>query len=207
LGQALRPPIGVADILYLYQRWCGLQIIHAARRLGWQADGEIVGALFLGGLIQLRCEDEVVELWVEPRLSAAQGPRIGWHSGRDGELTPDFLFVTGAPGQRAAFVLDATLLTQQEFLAEKTRYRNQLVGLDTLFIARGPQTRRPLRSWSAAPIRSSHCRVADPQGIGGTIPMDANEAAFPALDAWLGDVLRHAQASQVYRLPHGSDKR
>jgi hypothetical protein len=203
LGQALRPPIAVADIPYLYQRWCGVQIIHAAQRLGWRVDGDIVGALFLGGLIRLQCEDELVELWVEPRLSAAQAPRIGWHSGRDTELTPDFLFVTGAPGQRDAFVLDATLSTQQEFLAEKTRYRHQLIGQDTLFIAGVPQTRRPLRSWSAAPIRSSHCRVADPQGIGGTIPMDANEATFPALDAWLGDVLHHGRASQVYRLPHG----
>lgn len=203
LGQALRPPIAVADIPYLYQRWCGVQIIHAARRLGWRADGEIVGALFLGGLIQLHCDDEVVDLWVEPRLSAAQAARIGWHSSRDAELTPDFLFVTGVPGQRDAFVLDATLSTQLDFLAEKTRYRNQLVGLDTLFIAGVPQTRRPLRSWSAAPIRSSHCRVADPQGVGGTIPMDANEASFPALDAWLGDVLHHARASQAYRVPHG----
>jgi len=89
-----------------------VQIVHAARRLGWHTNGEIVGALFLGGLIQLQCEEEVVELWVEPRLSTAQASRIGWCSDRNAVLTPDFVFVTGTPGDRDAFVLDASLSTQ-----------------------------------------------------------------------------------------------
>lgn len=132
-------------------------------------------------------------------LVDSTGQQDCWYSDRNAELTPDFLFLTGMPGDRDAFVLDASLSTQQELLAEKIRYRNRLIGVEATFIAGVPQTRRPLRAWSVAPIRASHCRVTDPQGVGGTIPLDANEATFPALDAWLDDVLHHARVSQVRR--------
>jgi hypothetical protein len=196
LGHALRPPVPLADVPFLYQRWCGLQILHAAERIGWKAHGDVVGALFLGGLVELRLHEDIVELWVEPRLSDTQAKRTGLR-GHHNELTPDFLFITGEPGNRDAFVLDATLSTAPDYLADKVRYRDQLEGLDARFIAGVPHVRRPLRSWSAAPIRASHCRVADAHGFGGAIPLNAYEPTFPALEAWLKDVFDHAKASRV----------
>jgi hypothetical protein len=196
LGQALRAPVPLADVPFLYQRWCGLQILRAAERLGWETRGDAVGALFLGGVVELRRDEDIVELWVEPRLSDTQAKRTGWRS-RHNELTPDFLFITGEPGNRDAFVLDATLSTAPDYLADKVRYRDLLEGLDARYIAGVPHVRRPLRSWSAAPIRASHCRVADAHGFGGTIPLNAYEPNFPALEAWLRDVFDHASASRV----------
>ena len=105
--------------------------------------------------------------------------------------TPDFLFVCGEPGQRDAFVIDATLSTNGDLLQSKGRYRKQLVGVDVRLVAGVPVLRRPIRSWAAAPIKSTHCRLLDPLGHSGVVPLDATTDDFSALDAWLGDVLTY----------------
>ena len=77
----------VADPSFLFQRWCGLQIVYSAQRLGWEVSGDIVGALFLGGFVEIVKGTVRVEWWIEPRLSKVQAARIGWESVGDVELT------------------------------------------------------------------------------------------------------------------------
>lgn len=193
LKELLQDMVSMADVPFLYQRWCGLQIVFAANRLGWQTNGDVVGALFLGGLIEFRRDGHLVELWVEPRLSAVQARRVGWRSERNSDLTPDFLFVTGESGNRDAFVLDATLSTDGEHLASKRRYRDMLIGEDMRLVAGIPVARRPARSWAAAPIKAEYCRLGDSQGIGGVVPVDPTGNTFTGLEAWMGDIFLHAR--------------
>jgi hypothetical protein len=186
-----------ADIPFLYQRWCGVQILHAANRLGWTTASDPIGPLFLGGAIALRLGEDLVELWVEPRLAETQAARIGWRSPERQELTPDFLFVTGPAGNRDAFVLDATMTTYSVFLAKKSRYRTKLMGVDPRHIAGVQLPRRPLRAWAAAPVKGETCQVTDSDGFVGVIPIHGAAQSFPALDAWLGDVFRHAREARL----------
>lgn len=194
-----------AELPYLYQRWCGLQIVRAAARLGWHTDDDAAGTLLLGGVIGLSNGTSRLDLWVEPRLSLQQAERIGWRSTRrDEELTPDFLFVCGPTGARDAFVLDATLSRGKDLrddriqvANEKGRYRELLAGTDPISIAGVLAVRKPLRSWAMAPIRSRTCVLGkDLEGRTGIIPMDAHLADFSGLDAWLGDILAHAERSR-----------
>ena len=192
----------IAKLPYLYQRWCGLQVLRAAGELGWHSEGDTVGALLLGGVIGLRHGACLVEFWIEPRLGAAQTARIGWGSAKPGEeLTPDFLFVCGTPGQRDAFVADATLVTGQDqredrnrIARDKGRYRELLTGSDPIPIAGVTSVRKPLRSWAMAPIRGGNCHLGeDREGQTGIIPMDVKAENFSGLKAWLADVFTHAR--------------
>lgn len=197
LGELLREPIPVADIPFLYQRWCGLQIIQAASRLRWEVQGDYVGALYLGGLVQLARSTTVVDLWVEPRLATSQAGKIGWKSEKRGEeLTPDFLFVCGEIGERDAFVLDATLSTNVNLQSAKGKYLDRLIGEDVRSIAGVPVYRRPLRSWAMAPIKSNVCQLRDPHGWTGVIPLDACSDDFSGLEAWISDVFKHAERTR-----------
>lgn len=197
--------VTMAELPYLYQRWCGLQILQAVQRMGWQTEDDAIGALLFGGSIRLFQAMSRLELWVEPRLAAPQAERIGWRSSaRAEELTPDFLFVCGLPGQRDAFVLDATLsrgedqrADRNQIASEKGRYRKLLVGVDPVWIAGIAAVRKPLRSWAMAPIRSRACFLGDDrEGWTGIIPMNAHSDDFSGLEAWLGDVLAHAERSR-----------
>lgn len=193
LRDLLSAPIHLADGPFLYQRWCGLQLVRSIQRLGWDVVGDVAGALFLGGPIAFRMADKSIVLWVEPRISLQTGSLTGWICVESyEELTPDFLLVCDRHGQRDAFVLDATLSTGTEILFAKGKYRERLQGKNFVIIAGIPVTRRPLRSWAVAPIRSLHCRLGDPHGWTGIIPLRAEILDRSALDAWVTDVLNHA---------------
>lgn len=202
VGDILSEPIPVADVPYLYQRWCGLQILAACQRLGWQINGDKVGALYLGGALSLYKGGNSFRLWIEPRLSLAKATEIGWRSeARTGELTPDFLFVCGELGSRDAFVLDATLSTNETLLNGKGTYRDRMIGHDLVIIAGVPVLRRPVRSWAISPVRSRTCRLSDPFGYTGVIPLDAHSDDFSALEAWLRDVFSHIALTTTHEKP------
>ena len=195
------PTLTMAKLPYLYQRWCGLQVLRAAKALGWHSEGDVVGALLLGGVIGLRQTTCLVEFWIEPRLGTAQAERIGWRSAKPGgELTPDFLFVCGPPGQRDAFVSDPTLATGRDQREDRNRiarskdYRQELAGTDPILIAGVTSVRKPLRSWAMAPIRSTVCYLGeDREGQTGIVSMDVKAEDFSGLKAWLADVFAHAR--------------
>lgn len=198
VNQLFMDPIAVADIPFLYQRWVGLQILNSAERLGWKSSGNIVGSLFLGGGIEFSQGDVKVYMWVDPRLSSHQSGLIGWKPLNKGhELTPDFVFVSGYPGNRDAFILDATLSTTKETAEDKGKYRYQLVGDDLQMVAGVPTIKQPLRSWAACPAPSNYCQLLDQHGFKGIIPVNPSQNNFSALDAWMSDLFIHAKVKHI----------
>lgn len=198
LNQVLTDPIELADVPYLYQRWCGLQLLLAFERQGWSRRGDLVGPLLLGGRVELsRPNAADVVVWIEPRVSGATVGLTGWGVGPGKtELTPDFLITCGAAGWRDAFVLDATMSRSDEVLASKSKYLTHIVGLDTQFVAGVPVRRRPLRSWSVAPLDGTICRLSDAEGRTGGIPLHPGRLELGPLDAWVGDVSLHARRQE-----------
>ena len=98
---------------------------------------------------------------------------------------------------RDAFVLDATLATSDEVLKSKSKYRDGIVGIDTLSIAGCPVARRPLRSWAIAPLDRTLCNLRDPEGRTGDVPLHPSRRNFQALDSWVADVSLHAQRQTI----------
>lgn len=199
LNDLLAEPIALADVPFLYQRWCGLHLVQAFERLGWKRRGDLTGALFLGGRVELLGVGAgQLTIWIEPRVSRATMPLTGWGCASIGdELTPDFLITCGEAGMRDAFVLDATLATSDEVLNSKSKYRFGIVGIDTLLVAGVPVARRPLRSWAIAPLDSTLCRLNDPEGRTGGVPLHPGRRDLRALDSWVADVSLHAQRQAI----------
>lgn len=199
LNQLLTEPIPVADVPFLYQRWCGLELLHAFERQGWTRRGDLVGPLFLGGRVEfVRSDAADLVVWIDPRVSEATMQVTGWGVGRGKpELTPDFLVTCGAAGMRDAFVLDATMSRSDDVLASKSKYRLGIVGMDSQFVAGVPVQRRPLRSWAVAPLSDPFCRLSDPEGRTGCIPLRPGHTDLRALDAWVEDVSLHARRQTI----------
>ncbi|MFT7722219.1 MAG: hypothetical protein QM788_05250 [Roseateles sp.] len=201
LGPLLTAPVPLADLPFLYQRWCGLQLLRSFERQGWTRRGDLVGPLFLGGRVEFVRRDAAdLVVWIDPRVSEATLPVTGWGVGRGKpELTPDFLVTCGTAGMRDAFVLDATLSRDEEVLASKARYRHGILGVDLQLVAGVPVQRRPLRAWAVAPLGGGGCRLGDPEGRTGCIPLrpGEGEADLRALDAWVGDVSLHARRQVI----------
>lgn len=199
LNNLLTEPIPLADVPFLYQRWCGLQLLHAFEHQGWTRRGDLVGPLFLGGRVQfVRSDAADVVVWIDPRVSDATMPVTGWGVGRGRpELTPDFLVTCGSAGMRDAFVLDATMSRSDDVLASKSRYRLEILGQDTQFVAGVPVQRRPVRSWAVAPLTDPVCRLGDPEGRAGSIPLRPDATDRSALAAWVGDVSLHARRQTI----------
>lgn len=199
LNDLLAEPIALADVSFLYQRWCGLHLVQAFERLGWKRRGDLTGALFLGGRVELLGVGAgQITIWIEPRVSRATMPLTGWGCASKGaELTPDFLITCGEAGMRDAFVLDATLATSDDVLSLKSKYRLGIVGIDTLLVAGVPVARRPLRSWAIAPLDSTLCRLNDPEGRTGGVPLHPGRRDLRALDSWVADVSLHAQRQAI----------
>lgn len=199
LGKLLSEPVALADVPFLYQRWCGLHLVQAFERLGWKRRGDLTGALFLGGRVELYgLGDGILTIWMEPRISGSTMQMTGWGCAVKGEeLTPDFLIACGCAGMRDAFVLDATLSTSDDVLSTKARYRTAIVGVDTLLVAGVPVARRPRRAWAISPIDSALCRLNDPEGRTGAIPLHPGRRDFRPLDAWVGEVSLYAQRQVI----------
>jgi hypothetical protein len=195
LGGLLCAPVAMADVPFLYQRWCGLQILLSLQRQGWHPRGERIGPLFLGGRVELASGSARITLWIDPRISSATMALTGWrcqHSQQ--ELTPDFLITCGDIGQRAGYVLDATLSREDDVFRRKAHYLNDLTGVDAHWVAGVPVARRLLRSWAIAPLNRPACHLLDDDGRCGAVPLHPSHLNLAPLDAWLGDIARHARA-------------
>ncbi len=184
----------LADEPVLYQRWCGMRIIETLAALGWRAEGDFVGALYLAGHVSFRKENTCIDLWIENRLSR-RPHASGFLCAKGGDATPDYLIVTPGAGGLDAFILDATKSTDADVLAGKGRYLDLLQGTAPAMVAgvvSGP--RRPLRSWAGAPLSVGHCQLATQNGSRGVVPMDPMAWDPAPLRAWLSDIERHARA-------------
>ncbi len=184
----------VADEPLLYQRWCGMRLVEGLIALGWSVEGDYVGALYLAGQVSFRKDAARVELWIENRLTREAHPS-GFLCVTGVDVTPDFLIVTPGAGGLDAFVLDATLSTDDEVLQDKRKYLDKVQGVAPAMIAgvvSGP--RRPLRSWACAPFDLGHCRVTTQNGAAGVVPMHPLKWNPAPLRAWLSDLERHGRA-------------
>ncbi len=190
----LDPETAMADLPYLYQRWCGVKIVETLSELGWELRDDPVGAIFLGGLVTFHRRGHSIDLWVEPRLPRKGRHPSGFKCVRGDDVTPDYLFVTPGPGGPDAFVLDATLLTSTQDHVAKGRYLD-LIELENLVrIAGCPIKRRPKIAWAAAPIVAYHGKTLRADGAIGTVPMNPLQWHQDPLSEWLADVARHAMA-------------
>jgi hypothetical protein len=173
------------DLAFLYQRWCGLQLIEALQHHGLRPTSDPIPPLLLAGAIEFRSASTAVTLLCEPRLASYKRPLHGLFV-THGESSPDFVLVT--PDH--VYVLDPTLSRSPELHREKAKY------LDILSVARTRtvagvrySTTGPDRSWAAAPVAGELCRPADWRGLSGVVPMEPGGLAAGAVRSWVGDLL------------------
>ncbi|MGE0193681.1 MAG: hypothetical protein AB7T63_16775 [Planctomycetota bacterium] len=193
-SSALDAPAGALDLPFLYQRWCGVQLVRALGELGFRPRTDPTGPLLLGELAieLLDGERRALTLWCEPRFVRGEAHPTTLVPAHDFEQQPDFVLM--APGERGldAYVLDATLATDDERLREKSRYRTSLRFSSPRLVAGIPVVARPERSWAMAPLTSPTCRLQDDEGRCGVIPVHPEEPRR-ALAAWLGDIVERAR--------------
>ncbi|MEZ6036517.1 MAG: hypothetical protein R3F29_03480 [Planctomycetota bacterium] len=202
LGELLRDDTPLADLPFLYQRWVGVRLLlELCDTFGFQVLGDATGALFLGGVIELRRETTALHLWCEPRLAHGAHPSGLIATSREhaeADVTPDYVLVTPGSGGPDAFVLDATMSHDPTLLDRKTRYRERIAFREFRPAAGVPGRRLPLRAWAAVPIAGiAHNQLSRPDGSGGTVPMQPDAFAPGPLQAWLGDLIDHADAWQL----------
>ncbi|MCA9315368.1 MAG: hypothetical protein R3F05_16030 [Planctomycetota bacterium] len=189
-SSALDAPAGAIDLPFLYQRWCGVQLVRALGELGFRPRSDPTGPLLLGELaIELvDAEHRVVTLWCEPRFVRGEHHPSNLVPARDFEQQPDFVLLASGERGLDAYVLDATLSTDDDRLREKSRYRSSLRFAAPRLVAGIPVVARPDRSWALAPLDAPLCRLHDDEGRCGVIPLHP-EHPGRALSAWLGDIV------------------
>jgi len=193
LAGALTEPFDAADVGYLYQRWCGLQLLLSFERQGWQVLDDPVGALFLGGTIQLRSGGTRAQLWVESRIGSKREHASGVTVRGAMEQSPDFMLLVPGPGGADLFVLDPTLSRNPEVYETKSKYLQTL--LIRHVVAGRSCFRGPVRSWAAIPEIRDSCRLLGAlDGTTGFVPLHPLAQTHSGLDAWVSDVSRHALA-------------
>lgn len=191
IGEVCDTPILSADLPYLYQRWVVLKLLQSIKRVGWNIIGDPVGAIWLGGKVQLYKDEKRITAWIEPRLTSMRFGLhpSGYYAKNGAEKTPDFLIVAHRESGDEVFVLDATMSKDPDRLDEKGKYLRDIESSSFRIVAGVPLKRFPLRSWAASPILDSNCRISDEFGNIGVIPMNPNAWNSSPLDAWVSDLI------------------
>jgi len=203
LQNLLQGTVEIADTPYLYQRWCGVKLLRGFEQIGWISYDDPVGALFLGGEIQLHKKGLHISLWVEPRFVKRRAHPSGFNCKSAVETHPDYMIVTpGANGGVDAFILDPTTTIDVEIRRTKSRYIDMIEAVGMTTLAGIPVVRNPLRAWSAAPLHKSHCELDDVEGRTGTIPMHPLDWYEQPLLEWLRDIDGYALAWGKYAETH-----
>lgn len=188
----------LADLPFLYQRWCGLRLHRALEERGFRVSGDLVAVLFGAGMLRYRRDDVEIRLWVETMFKVGRSHPTGFACVEGREATPDLVLET--PGRRGSelFVLDPTLATDEASLIKKGGFLDRLASVDLDLVAGVPTLRRaPLRSWACAPLRSPHNRILDAAGRSGrigAIPLHPLAEDQAPLEAFVDDVVAQARA-------------
>ncbi|PIE24094.1 MAG: hypothetical protein CSA62_04625 [Planctomycetota bacterium] len=193
----------IAELPFLYQRWCGLQAVEALSRLGWKARRDPVPALFLGGKIEFLppgdagFNGEHLTLWVEPRIPPTSSEETPHESGLSCSgshaLRPDYLFVSEDSHGAEAYILDPTFTTVAPEAEEKGKYRSRLSFRQPHMLAGVPTRKPPRRSWAAQPLHRSGNMLLDPEAKLGIVPMHPIQRDWTGLEHWLRDLLPQPQ--------------
>lgn len=183
------PEAAGVDLAFLYQRWCGLQLVRALEHFGLRPRSDPIPPLLLAGPIEFRSESHTVTLLCEPRLASRKRPLHGLFV-THGESSPDLVLISRTPSGPRIFVLDPTLSRAPDLHREKAKYLDVLSVHRSVTIAgvHFPST-GPDRSWAAAPIEGRACRPTDWRGAHGVVPMDPVGFEAGAVRGWLGDLL------------------
>ena len=193
LAGALTEPFDAADRCYLYQRWCGLQLVRAFEKQGWHLLDDPVCALFLGGVIELRSGTAHAHLWIESRIGSEVEHPSGVMVRGANEQSPDFMMLVPGSGGTDVFILDPTLALNSEVHEAKGKYLHTLMVRHV--VAGRSCFRGPRRSWAAIPELDDSCRLLAPfDGTAGVVPLHPLALFHGGLNAWAADVSRHALA-------------
>lgn len=192
LERILTPPVSTAEFPFLYQRWVGLQLIRSLERAGFALAQDPRAALFLGGYVRFKRDHVALELWVESRLAKGRHHPSGLATDC-AEVSPDFIFAVPGDKGRDFYILDATLSSSDERLKEKATYRARCHADVQGAIAGWTARRRPIRAWAVAPIKKQ-VELMSEDGSAGALGLGPGRGGFAHLDAWIGDMVRHAQA-------------
>jgi len=194
LHNLLHGTVEIADTPYLYQRWCGVKLLHAFELLGWVYYDDPTGALFLGGEVRLYKADVELSIWIEPRLSRRKVHPSGFICKEVTETHPDYLIVTPGPSGIDAFILDPTTTADKEIRLSKSKYLSTIEAIAMASVAGLPVVRNPLRAWSASPLHMPHCDLEDYEGCTGTIPMHPLDWKPQPILSWVRDIHDYALA-------------
>jgi hypothetical protein len=195
LTELLRGEVVAADVPWLYQRWCGLQLLLALARAGARVrSGNVLEALYASGRIDFTLNPGWLSLFVEPLLKRGESHASGYFACRGSEASPDFLIVVPGPQGTDAFVLDATLSTNEAALRAKFRYLTLLASVSPVTIAGTATQKPPARAWALAPLVRAECDLKSADGSTGIVPMSPLRWMPAGLEAWLQDVVQHARA-------------
>lgn len=172
-----------ADVPYLYQRWCGLQLVRILEELGHGPRSNAIPVLFLGGELRL---GERVRLFVEPRIPPGieEPHACGLGNTSKSNATPDYVITCGT----RAFVLDPSFSTDAERAHHKARYRQLLVHVPHRTLAGQPTFVPVDRAWAAQPLQRDHCLLHDPEARTGIVPMTPGRSNT-ALAMWMRDLV------------------
>ena len=192
LEKLFHSQLELADLSFLYQRWCTIKLIERWQELGWQASkpDTLPWAVFLGGLIELTNDtNKHIQLWIEPRLTKL-GHDCGLYSDQKTQLTPDIVINIPINKSYESIILDPTLAIDNKSLERKGKYIKLLHRKELKYIAGVSVVKRPLRSWAMAPFTQESCRVLlDFDGKCGAIPMNPIDWKPHGLDAFLKDLI------------------
>lgn len=194
IGRALRElldmPVDVAELPFLYERWCVTQVVAALEKLPGvrRVSGDVVMATFVGGEIRFEGRGAKISLWVEPRIGR-HGHSCGMRTESAHEQTPDIVLIRSVGGARDAWIIDATLSTTTDAVRSKGRYLNSLVFDRARFAGGIPIRHRPQRAWAMCPRTDAACELFDVSGQCGAIPLHPLRKRHAVLDAWLAEFL------------------
>lgn len=207
LASMLAGHVDIADEPYLYQRWVGVKLLDAFAALGWSAHGDVVGALYLGGSIELLHGEVRITVHVEPRLSERMDHPSGCYCTRGQEVTPDFLLIAPGAGGQEAYVLDASKTSDREVLRGKSRYLELIANVRPRWIAGVPMHHPVRQAWAAAPLERSTCDLGRPDGAHGIVPMNPLPFAPAPITAWIADIDRDARVWSDVAAMQGAARR
>ncbi len=191
LDRTLSSPVDIADLPFLYERWCALQLLAALADLGWtpDSDSQAVWAVFLGGRVELSGSGSTeVELWIEPRIGPNLHP-CGLRTTERSEQTPDLVLNVTTHDSVESIVLDPTLALAPDHLETKGRYARTLVRAEPRHIAGVPVIKHPRRAWAIAPLDTHSCRLFGVTETVGVIPLRPGTPDPRPLQAFLRDLL------------------
>lgn len=79
-------------------------------------------------------------------------------------------------------------------MKKKAKYLTQMTGVDTLLVAGGAGfTPSEAQLGHCAYGERANCHLLYPEGRSGAVPLHPSEMNLDPLDAWIGDISRHAQ--------------